>query len=222
MASTIAGPSAAQAEKNRRSYPRLRKLLHAAYFNTDNAKFPAFVLNIGGGGLCMLTREQLRPDAESIPVVTLIEDKPLQLAGVIRWRDTVPVKGKEHYLYGLKLQQISDRDWERLMNFSIAGGVGEVNIGAVLSATQRDTIITNEEQLMVSRLLVKRERLEPFEGERLPLIEYKFEGYAMKAGTPFYKLNVRSRAKRAGDMAEFHSDVLVGIDSTKVQLLEPT
>jgi len=75
---------------------------------------------------------------------------------------------------------------------------------------------------MVSRLLVKRERLEPFEGERLPLIEYKFEGYAMKAGTPFYKLNVRSRAKRAGDMAEFHSDVLVGIDSTKVQLLEPT
>lgn len=217
---TVDHAAVGKAEKNRRNFPRLRKLLHAAYFNIDNAKFPAFVLNIGGGGLCMLTREQLEPDIDSIPVVTLIDDKPLQLAGIIRWRDTVPVKGKEHYLYGLKLQQISDRDWERMMNFSIAGGVGEVTIGAVLSATQRDTIITSEEQLMIARLLVKRDRLAPFEGERLPLIEYKFEGYAMKSGTPFYKLDVRSRANRAGDMSEFHSAVLVGIESTRVQLVE--
>jgi len=220
MASASVSPSTGQVERNRRSFPRLRKLLHAAYFNAENAKFPAFVLNIGGGGLCMLTREQLHPDIESIPIVTLIEEKPLQLAGMIRWRDTVPVKGKEHYLYGLKLQQISDRDWERMMNFSIAGGAGEVTIGAVLSATQRDTIITVEEQLLVARLLVRRERLEPFEGERLPLIEYKFEGYLMKSGTPFYKLNVRSKAKKSGDMVEFHSDVIVGIESTRVQLLE--
>ena len=220
MASAKVGPSTGQVERNRRSFPRLRKLLHAAYFNAENAKFPAFVLNIGGGGLCMLTREQLHPDIESIPIVTLIEEQPLQLAGMIRWRDTVPVKGKEHYLYGLKLQQISDRDWERMMNFSIAGGAGEVTIGAVLSATQRDTIITNEEQLMIARLLVRHERLEPFEGERLPLIEYKFDGYVMKIGTPFYKLSVRSKAKKSGDMVEFHSDVIVGIDSTRVQLLE--
>jgi hypothetical protein len=163
-------PTDSHAEKSRRNFPRLRKLLHAAYFNAENTKFPAFVLNIGGGGLCILTREPLTPDIDSIPVVTLIEDEPLQLAGVIRWRDTVPVKGKEHYLYGLKLQQISDRDWERMMNFSIVGGVGDVKIGEILSATQRDMMITSEEQLLIARLLVDNERLQPFADERLPLI----------------------------------------------------
>jgi hypothetical protein len=214
-------PTDSHAEKSRRNFPRLRKLLHAAYFNAENTKFPAFVLNIGGGGLCILTREPLTPDIDSIPVVTLIEDEPLQLAGVIRWRDTVPVKGKEHYLYGLKLQQISDRDWERMMNFSIVGGVGDVKIGEILSATQRDMMITSEEQLLIARLLVDNERLQPFADERLPLIEYTFGGYAMSDGTPFYKLTIRSRDQRGGDTVEFHSDVLVGIESTKVQLLEP-
>jgi len=221
MSTVTVVPTDSHADKNHRNFPRLRKLLHAAYFDAKNTKFPAFVLNIGGGGLCILTREPLAPEIDSIPVVTLIEDKPLQVAGMIRWRDTVPVKGKDHYLYGLKLQHISDRDWERMMNCSIVGGVGEVEIGAILSATQRDMMITGEEQLLIARLLVDHERLQPFAGERTPLVEYTFGGYAMRDGTPFYKLTIGSRNERGGDTVEFHSHVLVGIESTQVELVEP-
>lgn len=213
----------APALDNRRRFPRRNKPFSAVYFPTAEARFPAVGLDIGGGGMCLLTQEPIDDRLrEGLQVIALVADKPVAINASVCWNDTLKHKGRDHYRYGLRLKQIADQDWDLIMRWALDEHVGNEapSTGTVLTATQRDSLIPFRTQRQIATALVKKARLDPTDDTRLPLVEYKFEGYTMRKNVPFYKLTVRSKKSDSRTLEEFRTTVLVLVEGDGVLVLD--
>ena len=210
-------------DEDRRRYPRRAKPFQAVYWPSADLRFPAVGLDIGGGGICLLTQQPMPPELHQVNIVALLDERPVPITAAVQWTDTIQYKNKEHFRYGLKLAKINDTDWDNMMkSLSVHVGLGTPEAGVVLTAKQRDALIPMRVQQQIGDILAKKERLDPPRDGALPLAEYKFEGYTMRKGVPFYKLQVRSK-KRDGngrDMREFRSTILVIIEGNGVVLAD--
>lgn len=176
-------------------------------------------LDIGGGGLCLLTQQPIPAELHELSVVLLIDERPVPVTGAVKWNDTIKYKDKEHFRYGLKLLKIADGDWDVMMNaMSVQMGLSTPANGAILTAKQRDQLIPARVQEQIADALVKRERLDAPQADCLPLTEYKFEGYTMRKSVPMYKLTVRSKKRSLSgrDLNEFRTTILVLIEGNGV------
>ena len=186
-------------------------------------RFPAVGLDIGGGGLCLLTQQPIPGEIRELSVVVLVDERPVPVSGAVMWTDTIKYKDKDHFRYGLKLLKIADADWDSMMNsLSVQMGLGTPASGSVLTATQRDQLIPHRVQEQISEALIKRERLDAPHGDSLPLTEYKFEGYTMRKSVPMYKLSVRSKKRNLSgrDLNEFRTTILVLVEGNGVVLAD--
>lgn len=211
------------AAEDRRRYPRRAKPFQAVYWPTADMRFPAVGLDIGGGGLCLLTQQPIPPEAHEVSIVVLVDEKPVPVTGLVKWTDTIKYKEKDHFRYGLKLVKISDADWDGMMNaLSVHAGLSSPTSGTVLTAKQRDELIPKAVQIQITDALVKRQRLDAPHQDCLPLTEYKFEGYTMRKSVPFYRLTVRSKMRdlTGRNLDEFRTTILVLIEGNGVVLAD--
>jgi hypothetical protein len=216
--------SAATSNENRRIYPRRKKPFRAMYFAHSQERKPAIGLDISGGGLRLLTKDLLEHRGVDVPVVILIADRPVQLSARVQWVDKTTHQGEPHYLYGFKMSKIADHEWDRIMDWTVEEGAaiaGDLRIGSVLTTVQRDAMIPASRQLEIAKRLAEKGRLDPLHGERLPLVEYKFEGFKMRLGVPYYKLTVRSKKTETDrSFTEYRTNVLARIESEGVVVLD--
>ena len=186
-------------------------------------RFPAVGLDIGGGGLCLLTQQPIPAESKELSIVVLVDERPVPITGTLKWADTIKYKDKDHYRYGVKLTKISDADWDGMMNaLSVQIGLGTPASGSILTAKQRDSLIPAKVQAEIAQALVKKERLDAPRHDCLPMTEYKFEGYTMRKSVPFYKLTVRSKMRNISgrDLNEFRTTILVLIEGNGVILAD--
>jgi hypothetical protein len=214
------GPS--RAEINRRTYPRRRTTFPATYVAETTQK-PAFGLDISGGGMCLLTQEPIPPTLlKGFSLLAMLGDRKVRLEATGCWAVPMMVRGQKHYRYGLRLKQIADHDWDHVMEHSLSGEGGPgLTPGLILTTKQRDSILPIDKQHRIAESLAHKKRLDYSGTGRLPLVEYRFTGYQMQRGTPFYRLQVRSKITSATlGTQEFYSTVLVAIEGEAVKLLD--
>lgn len=220
-------PPAAKSGANRRIYPRRTKPFRAMFFGQEQERKPALGLDISGGGLLLLTKDQLQHQGVDVPVVVLIGDRPVQIAARVKWAGKKLHRGEEHFIYGLKLSKVADHEWDRIMEWTLEeAAVGnpalaDLKVGSILTTVQRDSLIPVARQVEIAKSLAQKGRLDPIEGNRLPLVEYKFEGYKMRSGIPYYKLAVRSKkTEKDRSHTEYRTSVLARIESPGVVVLD--
>jgi len=219
---TQATPAAPQpATQNRRRFPRRQKPFQGVYYANPGERIPTVGLDLSGGGTCLLLQQPVKDPNAELMIGAVVDAKPFTLVGRIRWSDVVKVKGVDHYRYGLQLQSIADEDWDRLMAWTLQSS-SELAEGSTLSPEQRDAMITPDTQLKIGEELVTRERVDPFQAGKLPLIEYSFVKYTMRQGVPYIMLKVRSRAsdKIKSSIEEFFTQILVGCDDGHLKILD--
>jgi len=217
--------SGAGSSSNRRMYPRRNKPFRAMYFGSAAERKPAIGLDISGGGLRILVKDEVQHKGVDLPVVVLIADHPVQLSARVKWVDKTQHLGEEHYLYGLKLSKIADHEWDRIMEWTLdeaAQAAGhDLRVGSVLTAVQRDSLIPVPRQVEIVKRLAEKGRLDAPAGGRLPLVEYKFEGYKMRMGIGYYKLTVRSKkTEKDRSFTEYRTSVLARIESEGIVVLD--
>jgi hypothetical protein len=215
------GPT--QEELNRRTYPRRRTTFPATYIGEANTQKPAFGLDISGGGLCLLTQEQLPPSLmKHLSLLAVVGEKKVRFECSGAWGVPIMVRGQKHFRYGMKMKQIADHDWNHVMDHSLDGEGGPgLTMGSILTAHQRDTILPIDKQHHLAEALSVKQRLAIGKDGRLPLVEYTFTGYAMQRGVPYYKLAVRSKVATSDHhVKEFKTNVLVAIEGDGVKVLD--
>ena len=222
MAKTTTSPPVHQptTTNNRRRFPRRAKPFQGVYYTQPGERIPTVGLDISGGGLSLLLQHPVKDLAGDLMIGAVIDDKPFSVVARVRWADTFKVKGVDHYRYGLSLSSIADKDWDRLMHWTLQHS-GDLAEGATLSAEQRDAMISAEMQFKIGQALVEKERLDPFQDNKLPLIEYNFERYTMRGGIPYMLFKIRSRySDRIHSRIEEHfTEILVGCEDGKLTVL---
>jgi hypothetical protein len=209
--------------RNRRIYPRRRNTYPAAYVDDGSAQKPAYGLDISGGGICLLTKEPIPPSVlKNLELLVMIGERKVRFTGSGCWAVPVKVRGTTHYRYGVRLKQISDRDWDYVMEHSLDGEGGpQLTPGTLLTDSQRATVLPPEKQHRIAEALALKKRLDYHGEKRLPLVEYTFNDYVMQRGTPFYRLSVRSKTINADrSTAEHRTSVLVAIEGDAVKVLD--
>lgn len=212
-----------QANRNRRIYARRRTIFPATYVAQPGGHRPGYGLDIGGGGVCLLTQERIpEPHLEHFALLAIVGERKVRFEAGACWAVPTEVRGKARYRYGLRMKQIADRDWDHVMQHSLAGPeAGGIALGTVLTGTQRDAILPLHKQYAIAALLVRKARLAVTVDSRLPLVEYTFTGHAMQRGIPYYKLNVRSKmVVRGYTHAEHTTSVLVAIQGDSIRVLD--
>jgi hypothetical protein len=201
------------------------KPFRAMYYGHAQERKPAIGLDISGGGLRILVKDAVEHKGLDVPVVVLIADRPVQLSAKVLWVDKTQHQGADHYLYGLKLSKIADHEWDRIMEWTIEEAApvpaSDLQVGSILSAVQRDSMIPVPRQTEVVKRLAEKGRVDAPGDGRLPLVEYKFDGYKMRMGIPYYKLSVRSKkTEKDHSFTEYRTSVLARIESEGVVVLD--
>jgi len=206
---------------NRRKFFRRTKPFQGVYYATPGERVPLVGLDISGGGLCILLQQPVKDLSSELMLGAVIQAKPFTVIGTVRWSDVVKVKGVDHYRYGLKLKSIADDDWDRLMLWTVENNSDFVE-GATLSAAQRDSLITQQTQEKIANELQSKERIDPFQDGKLPLIEYNFVKYTMRQGAPYVWLRVRSRCvdRTLQTTVDHMTNVLVSCDDGHTKLID--
>lgn len=182
---------------------------------------PLVGLDISGGGLCILLQQPVKDLSAELMLGAVIQAKPFTVIGTVRWSDVVKVKGVDHFRYGLKLKSIADDDWDRLMLWTVENN-SDFSEGATLSATQRDSLITQQTQDKIAEALLAKNRIDPYSENKLPLIEYNFVKYTMRQGSPYVWLRVRSRCtdRTLQTVVDHMTNVLVSTDDGHTKLID--
>lgn len=206
---------------NRRKFFRRTKPFQGVYYASPGERVPLVGLDISGGGLCILLQTPVRDLAAELMLGAVIQSKPFTVIGTVRWSDVVKVKGVDHYRYGLKLKSIADDDWDRLMLWTVENNSDFVE-GATLSAAQRDALITQQTQDKIADELRAKQRIDPYQDGKLPLIEYNFVKYTMRQGAPYVWLRVRSRCtdRTLQTVVDHMTNVLVSCDDGHTKLID--
>jgi hypothetical protein len=205
---------------NRRVYPRRRVTFPATYTVDGRTTQPAYGLDLGGGGLQLLTREPLAAAARgAVELTVLLNGRRVRLQATRAWSDSIGSPQGRRYRHGMRLKTMADGDWDFLMRLTVEGEA-KIAPGKVLTPGLRDSLLSAEKQHRIAEALADAGRLTYQRGHKLPLIEYAFEGYTMRMGTRYHVLNVRSKVTGGSEATQFRTRVLSAIESEGVRIVE--
>jgi len=206
-------------DSNRRIYPRRKVTFPMSYTGEGGTSLPAFGLNIGGGGVCVLTQAPL--EVRSVEFAANLAGQGLRFVAELRWSHPVP-HAEGRFRAGLHLHEIADHDWDAMMRYVLEDPSSiMIGAGSLLSAQQRDSMLAPHKQQQIAHLLIERRRLLDAGAGRLPLIEYAFGGYKMREGIANYVLSVRSKAHGPDDdLIDYHTSVEAAIESDRIRIAD--
>src|ERR1700738_2773503 len=103
-------------EVNRRKFPRKRKPYRATYSLDGKTQRPAIGLDISGGGMCILTQENVgRPEFD---MRATLDQRAVRMVVKTMWQDNVTHQGKTVWRYGLRYSGIPADDWDVVIRYT--------------------------------------------------------------------------------------------------------
>jgi hypothetical protein len=196
-------------EPNRRRYPRKRKPYRATVSIDGGAtQKPAIGLDLGGGGLCIITQEPAGKD--EFEVRATIESRVVRMRARAVWQDEVTHQGKSVWRYGMRFTGISADDWDAIVRYADEKPVTETNKTQEELTTIRMTpddanrLLPTRLQQRLLQMLVERRRLAPLKGHHTPLVQYFYSGIVRHEGKLVHRLTIQSKVVGAegGEMFE--------------------
>jgi hypothetical protein len=184
-------------EVNRRKYPRKRKTYRATYSVDGVTQRPAIGLDIGGGGLCILTQEATGRDEFEVRVT--LDSRLIRLRAKTVWQDRITHQGRTVRRYGMRFTGISADDWDAIVRFTTDKPVAETNKAqdelAAIRMTPYDTarLLPRKLQRRVLQMLVENRRLAPLDERITPLVHYFYSGIVRHNGKPMHRLTIQSK-----------------------------
>jgi hypothetical protein len=184
-------------EQNRRKFPRKRKPYRAAYSVDGKSTRPAIGLDISGGGLCILTQEQVGRD--EFEVRAEIEQRPVRVRARTVWQDNVQHQGRKVWRYGMRFTGIPADDWDAIVRYTTDKPVAESNKAQEELTTVRMTpddtarLLPRELQVRLLQMLVDRRRLAPLDVKVTPLVQYFYSGIVRHNDKLVHRLVIQSK-----------------------------
>jgi PilZ domain len=184
-------------EQNRRKFPRKRKPYRAAYSVDGKSTRPAIGLDISGGGLCILTQEQV--GREEFEVRAQIDERPVRVRARTVWQDTVQHQGRKVWRYGMRFTGIPADDWDAIVRYTTDKPVAESNKAQEELTTVRMTpddtarLLPRELQTRLLQMLVDRRRLAPLDVKVTPLVQYFYSGIVRHNDKLVHRLVIQSK-----------------------------
>jgi hypothetical protein len=184
-------------EQNRRKFPRKKKPYRAAYVLDGRAQRAAIGLDISGGGICILTQEQVAHD--EFEVRAQIDERQLRMRAKVVWKDSVQHQGRRVYRYGMRFIGIPADDWDAIIRYTTDRPVAEANKAqdelTAVRMTPDDTarLLPKELQNRLLRMLVDRRRLAPLDERVTPLVQYFYSGIVRHNDKLMHSLVIQSK-----------------------------
>ena len=184
-------------EQNRRKFPRKRKPFRATYSFDGHTSRAAIGLDIGGGGLCILTQEPLARDEFEVRVQ--LDERQLHVRVKTVWHDNVQHQGRKVWRYGTRFTGIPADDWDAVIRYTTDRPVAESNKAQEELATVRMTpddtarLLPGELQTRLLQLLVERRRLAPLDERVTPLVQYFYSGIVRHNDKLMHRLVIQSK-----------------------------
>ncbi len=185
-------------EPNRRKYPRRRKAYRATVCaGAETAQKPAIGLDIGGGGLCVITQEPVGKD--EFEVRATIESRGVRVRAKSVWQDTITHQGKSVWRYGMRFTGISADDWDAIVRYTTGKPVEESNKAQEelttlrLSPDDASRLLPSKLQQRLLEILVARRRLAPLKDSQTPLVQYFYSGAVRHEGKVMHRLTIQSK-----------------------------
>jgi len=184
-------------EQNRRKFPRKRKPYRAAYSLDGKTTHAAIGLDIGGGGLCILTQEPIKRDEFEVRVV--LDERNLRMRAKVVWHDNVQHQGRKVWRYGMRFTGIPADDWDAIIRYTTDRPVTEANKAqeelAAVRMTPDDTarLLPKELQTRLLQMLVERRRLAPLDERVTPLVQYFYSGIVRHNDRLVHRLVIQSK-----------------------------
>jgi PilZ domain len=184
-------------EQNRRKFPRKRKPYRAAYSVDGKSTRPAIGLDISGGGLCILTQEQVGRD--EFEVRAQIDERPVRVRAKTVWQDNVQHQGRKVWRYGMRFTGIPADDWDAIVRYTTDKPVAESNKAQEELTTVRMTpddtarLLPRELQVRLLQMLVDRRRLAPLDVKVTPLVQYFYSGIVRHNDKLVHRLVIQSK-----------------------------
>lgn len=184
-------------EQNRRKFPRKRKPYRAAYSLDGKTTRAAIGLDIGGGGLCILTQEPI--GREEFEVRVVLDERNVRVRAKVVWHDNVQHQGRKVWRYGMRFTGIPADDWDAIIRYTTDRPVAEANKAqeelAAVRMTPDDTarLLPKELQTRLLQMLVDRRRLAPLDERVTPLVQYFYSGIVRHNDRLVHRLVIQSK-----------------------------
>ncbi len=184
-------------EQNRRKFPRKRKPYRAAYSLDGKAQRAAIGLDIGGGGVCILTQEPI--GQEEFEVRAELDGRSVRMRAKTVWHDNVQHQGRKVWRYGMRFTGIPADDWDAIIRYTTDKPVAEANKAqeelTAIRMTPDDTarLLPKELQLRLLRMLVERRRLAPLDERVTPLVQYFYSGIVRHNDKLVHRIVIQSK-----------------------------
>jgi hypothetical protein len=211
-------------DANRRKYHRKRKPYRATV-SVDGGltQKPAIGLDIGGGGLCVLTQEPVGRD--EFEVRATIETRVIRMRAKSVWQDTVSHQGKSVWRYGMRFTGISADDWDAVIRYATDKPVAESNKAQEELVTVRMTpddasrLLPVELQRKLLHLLVERRRLAPLQEHVTPLVQYFYSGVVRHNNALVHRLTIQSKVVGPEGAEIYETRFIFDDQGTNIQVL---
>ena len=210
-------------EQNRRKFPRKRKPFRAAYSVDGQTSRAAIGLDIGGGGLCILTQE--RVEREEFEVRVLLEERHLRVRVKTVWQDNVQHQGRKVWRYGTRFTGIPADDWDAIIRYTTDRPVAESNKAqdelTTVRMTPDDTarLLPTELQARLLQMLVERRRLAPLDERVTPLVQYFYSGIVRHNEKLVHRLVIQSKVVGPESDELFETRFVFDENGKNVQIL---
>lgn len=184
-------------EVNRRKFPRKRKPYRATYSLDGKAQRPAIGLDISGGGMCILTQENVAKT--EFDVRATLDQRAVKMRVRSVWQDNVTHQGKTVWRYGLRYQGIPADDWDAVIRYTTGKSVIESNkaqdelVTVRMNDDETSRLLPVALQDRLLQMLVDRHRLAPLEPSKHPLVQYFYSGLVRHEGKPMHRLTIQSK-----------------------------
>ena len=184
-------------EQNRRKFPRKRKPYRASYSLDGKTTRAAIGLDIGGGGLCILTQEPI--GREEFEVRVVLDERNVRMRAKVVWHDNVQHQGRTVWRYGMRFTGIPADDWDAIIRYTTDRPVAEANKAqeelASVRMTPDDTarLLPKELQTRLLQMLVERRRLAPLDERVTPLVQYFYSGIVRHNERLVHRLVIQSK-----------------------------
>ena len=210
-------------EQNRRKFPRKRKPYRAAYSVDGKSTRPAIGLDIGGGGLCILTQEPV--GREEFEVRVQLDDLNLRIRAKTVWHDNVQHQGRKVWRYGMRFTGIPADDWDAIIRYTTDRPVAEANKAqeelSAVRMTPDDTarLLPKELQTRLLSMLVERHRLAPLDDRVTPLVQYFYSGIVRHNEKLMHRLVIQSKVVGSERDELFETRFIFDESGKNVQIL---
>lgn len=211
-------------DANRRKYPRKRKPYRATVSVDGGLTQKAAIgLDMGGGGLCVLTQEPVGRD--EFEVRATIETRVLRMRARSVWHDTVTHQGKSVWRYGMRFTGISADDWDAVIRYAADKPVAETNkaqeelVTVRLTPDDADRLIPVALQQRLLAMLVERHRLAPLQPNVTPLVQYFYSGVARHNDVLMHRVTIQSKIVSAEDSTMHETHFIFDESGHDIQVL---